>query len=140
MVRKERMEQSIATQDVETRSTGRLRLALALGAAVWFLGVIAPGGWAWGIPGPVGHMQNYVISLWFVTLVIAPLLAWREPLQRSAAIQIYLLGILAIVASTFRGNPPDLKLIADVPPLTAAAVTAGLVLWAHPRRAQLWRT
>jgi hypothetical protein len=84
-------------------------------------------------------MQNYVISLWFVTLVIAPLLAWRKPLQQSAAIQIYLLGILAIVVSTFRGNPPDLKLIADGPPLTAATVTAGLVLWAHPRRALLWR-
>jgi hypothetical protein len=137
------MKQPMAVQDVETRSTGRLRLALALGAAVWFLllgvGFIAPGGWAWGIPGPVGHMQNYVISLWFVTLVIAPLLAWRKPLQQSAAIQIYLLGILAIVVSTFRGNPPDLKLIADGPPLTAATVTAGLVLWAHPRRALLWR-
>jgi hypothetical protein len=121
----------------------RLRLALGVGALLWLLlllaGFFAPGGWTWGMPGPIGHMENYVISLWTVALVLAPLLARRDPLARSAAVQIYLLGILAIVLSTLRGNPPDLKLIADGPPLTAAALSVGLLLWAHPRRSQLWR-
>ena len=78
-----------------------------------------------------------MISLWFVTLVVAPLLAWREPLQRTAAIQLFLLGVLAVVVSSLRNEPP--KLISDAPPLLAAALTAGAVIWTHPDRARLWR-
>jgi len=121
---------------------GRLKVALRLGAALWFLlllvGFFAPGGWQWGIPGPVGHMENYVISLWFVGLVLAPLLASLRPLQRTGAIQVYALAVLAIVVSTFRGEPP--KWISDAPPLTLAALSLGLLLWTHPERNRLWRS
>ena len=119
----------------------RLKVVLRIGAALWLLlllaGFFAPGGWQWGVPGPIGHMENYVISLWFVALVLAPLLASRRPLESTMAIQVYGLGILAIVLSTFRGEPP--KWISDAPPLALAALTLGLVFWAHPRRASLWR-
>jgi hypothetical protein len=124
------------------RAVGRLKVALRLGAALWFLlllvGFFAPGGWQWGIPGPIGHMENYVISLWFVVLVLAPLLASRRPLESTGAIQVYGLGVLAIVVSTFRGEPP--KWISDAPPLTLAALSLGLVWWAHPQRNRLWRS
>src|SRR5204862_7561517 len=47
-----------------------LRLALWVGAAVWLclliVGFFAPGGWVWGLAGPIGHIYNYVISLWLV--------------------------------------------------------------------------
>ena len=33
-------------------------------------------------------MQNYMISLWFVALVVAPFNASRTPLERTAAIQL----------------------------------------------------
>ncbi len=122
-------------------SSARLRAALGLAALVWAallaVGFVAPGGWVWGMAGPIGHMENYMISLWFVTLVAAPLLAWREPLQRTGAIQLFLLGVLAVVVSSLRNEPP--KLISDAPPLLAAALTAGAVIWTHPDRARLWR-
>lgn len=122
-------------------AVGRLRLALGVGAALWLVllvvGFFAPGGWVWGMPGPIGHMENFMISLWLVALVLAPLLAWRDPLGRVPAIQVYLLGILAIVVSTIRGEPPEL--ISDAPTLLAAVIAGGLVLWAHPERSALWR-
>jgi hypothetical protein len=122
-------------------STARLSAALRAGAILWFLllavGFFAPGGWQWGMPGPVGHIENYVISLWFVALVAAPLLASRDPLRNTSALQVYVLGILAIVLSTARGEPP--KWISDAPPLLLAALTLGVVVWAHPRRSELWR-
>jgi hypothetical protein len=52
-----------------------------------------------------------------------------------AAIQVYLLGVLGVVISTFRAETP--KLISDAPPLIAAALAIGLVVWAHPQRALL---
>lgn len=116
-----------------------LRVTLIVGAAIWLLllvvGFFAPGGWVWGMPGPIGHMENFMISLWLVTLVLAPLLAAREPLARTAGIQVYLLGVLAIAASSVRGE--RLELISDAPPLLAAAVAAVLVVWAHPNRRRL---
>lgn len=78
-----------------------------------------------------------MISLWFVTLVLAPLLALRDPLRNTGTVQVCLLGVLAVVASTLRDQPLDLKPVADIPPLTAALVTASLLLWAHPDRSQL---
>ena len=119
----------------------RLRVALGVGAAVWLLlllaGFFAPGGWTWGMPGPVGHMENYVISLWFVSLVLAPIIAARWPEWQSGALLIYLLGILAILISTIRGEPP--KLISDAPPWLAAVISVGLVVWAgRPRPASLF--
>jgi hypothetical protein len=120
---------------------GRLRVALYVGATIWavllIVGFVAPGGWVWGMPGPVGHIENYMISLWLVGLVLAPLLASRDPLGRTSAIQVYLLAVLAIVASTIRGE--ELKLIADAPPIGAALIAIGLVVWAHPDRASLVR-
>src|SRR5262249_24665507 len=87
----------------------RLRVALAIGATVWLLllsaGFRAPGGWSWGMPGPVGHIENYVISLWFVSLVLAPLLAARDPEGQAGALRLFLLAILAILVSTIRREP-----------------------------------
>jgi hypothetical protein len=121
----------------------RLRLMLRIGAAIWLVlllvGFFAPGGWTWGMAGPIGHMQNYVISLWLVSLVLAPLIASRAPLQQTGAIQVYFLGLVAITLSTFRGTPLEFKLIADVPPLVAVAVSIGLVFWSHPERSRLLR-
>jgi len=120
---------------------GRLRLALLVGAVIWafllLVGFFAPGGWVWGMAGPIGHIENYMISLWAVSLVLAPLLASRDPLGRTGIVQVYLLGVLAIVASTFRGE--GLKWISDAPPLVAATIAIGLVVWLHPDRSALWR-
>jgi hypothetical protein len=135
---------SMSTADAEARTTAvaqerRLAVVLVVGGAIWLVlllaGFFAPGGWSWGMAGPVGHIENYMISLWLVTL-IAPLLAARAPLQRRAAIQVYLLGVLGVVVlSTFRAETP--KLISDAPPLIAAALAIGLVVLAHPQRALL---
>lgn len=118
-----------------------LRIALWGGAAVWLalliVGFFAPGGWTWGMAGPIGHMQNYMISLWLVGLVCAPALAARQPAARTAAIQLYLLAILAVCVSTFRGE--QLKWIADGPPLAVAAVCIAAVLLTHPDRATLFQ-
>jgi hypothetical protein len=81
-------------------------------------------------------MENYVISLWFVALVLAPVLASRDPLANTGAVQVFALGVLAIVVSTFRGEQP--KWIADAPPLVLAALTLGLLVWWHPNRRALW--
>ena len=126
----------------ENRPAARgLRVALLVGAGIWafllIVGFFAPGGWTWGMAGPIGHMENYLISLWAVGLVLAPILASREPLGRTSAIQLYLLSVLAIVVSTFRGE--QLKWISDAPPLVAAAIAIGLVVWLHPERSALWR-
>jgi len=124
-----------------TSSGGRLRAALLVGAALWLLllvaGFTAPGGWTWGLPGPVGHIENFMITLWLVGLVLAPLLAALDPLPRTAAIQVYLLAIVGIVLSSIRGEPPSL--LADAPQAALAVLTIGLVLWAHPDRGRLWR-
>ena len=118
----------------------RLRQALLVGAIIWLLllvtGFFAPGGWRWGQAGPLGHIENYMVTLWLVTLVLTPLLARYEPLRRTAAIQIYLLGLLGIVLSTIRAEP--LMWLADGVPVGAVLVSAVLVIWAHPRRQALW--
>ena len=118
-----------------------LRIALWAGAAVWLAlliaGFYAPGGWTWGMAGPIGHMENYMISLWFVGLVCAPVLAARQPAARTAAIQIYLLAVLAVCISTFRGE--QLKWIADGPPLAVAGACIAGVWYTHPNRAVLLR-
>jgi hypothetical protein len=112
-----------------------------MGAAVWLalliVGFYVPGGWVWGMAGPIGHIENYMISLWLVGLVLAPLLASHDPLYRTSVVQLYLLALLAIVVSTFRGEA--LKWIADGPPLAAAAISFGAVVAAHPRRSTLLR-
>lgn len=122
-------------------TTKRVEVALAAGAGLWFAllitGFLAPGGWHWGWPGSIGHMINYMISLWFVTLVLAPLLAMRAPLRNTAVIHIYFLGLLAIILSTIRGERPGLA--DDALPILAALLSAGIVIWAHPHRAALWR-
>lgn len=74
-------------------------------------------------------MKNYVISLWIVVLVLAPLLAAGDPERYAGAIHVYVLGILAILISTIRGEMP--KLISDAPPWAAAAVALGLLVWAR---------
>jgi hypothetical protein len=132
---------SLASGAVYGGSVRGLRVALWSGAVVWLalliVGFFAPGGWTWGMAGPIGHMENYMISLWFVGLVIAPALAAREPLTRTAAIQIYLFAVLAVCLSTFRGE--QLKWIADGPPLAVAAACVAGVVATHPDRSTLLR-
>jgi hypothetical protein len=131
----------VAPVEFGAQRIAALRAALGGGALLWLLllivGFFAPGGWHWGWPGAIGHMINYMIALWLVTLVLAPLLALRDPLARTAAIQIYLLGLLGIVVSTLRGEHP--MLASDALPLAVVALSVGLVAWAHPRRSELWR-
>jgi hypothetical protein len=126
---------------MRTQSYRRVHVALGFGAVIWLalvlVGFLAPGGWQWGMAGPVGHIENYMISLWIVTLVLAPLLAIRDVSRGDGMIRVYLLGILAIVLSTFRAE--DLRLISDAPPLAAAVLTAAAVLLTHPNRASLLR-
>lgn len=137
----------VDTRSGDDDSTGRgqpemgLRVTLVVGAAMWLLllvvGFFAPGGWVWGMPGPIGHIENFMISLWLVTMVLAPLLAAREPLARTTGIQVYLLGVIAIAVSSVRGE--HLELVSDAPPLLAATFAAGLVIWIHPSRRRLLR-
>ena len=131
---------SVATAEIET-GTRRVSVTLVVGAILWLLllvvGFFAPGGWTFGMAGPIGHIENYMILLWLVTLVIAPLLAAREPLEHTGAIQVYLLGIIAVALSTIRGG--GLVLIADGPALVVCVITLGLVIWAHPQRSRLWQ-
>src|SRR5581483_11136346 len=112
-----------ASRPASVRSAYSLRIALLVGAVIWafllIVGFFAPGGWTWGMAGPIGHMENYMISLWAVGLVLAPL-------ARLGVIQVYLLAVLAIVVSTFRNE--QLKWISDAPPIVAAAIAIGLVV------------
>ena len=67
------------------RSGRGIRLALYVGAVIWaFLliaGFFAPGGWTWGMAGPIGHMENYMISLWAVSLVNVAVAADKAPVD-----------------------------------------------------------
>jgi len=78
-----------------------------------------------------------MISLWFVALVLAPLLGSRDPLALRGLIQVFLLGLLAIALSSIRRE--ELDLAGDAVPIGAALISAALVVWAHPDRSQLWR-
>jgi len=131
----------VATGEHESIATNRLEIALGGGAGVWLfllaVGFLAPGGWHWGWPESIGHMINYMISLWLVTLVLCPLLAMRDPLRNTAAIQVYLLGLVAIIVSSIRAEHPELA--SDGLPIGIAVLSIGIVIWAHPRRSQLWR-
>ena len=120
---------------------GRLRLALLVGAVLWLalltVGFVAPGGWVWGMAGPIGHIENFMITLWLVTLVVAPVLASRDPLAEAGVIQVYLLGLLGIVISSVRAERPEL--LGDALPIAAAALSTALVIWVHPERSRLWQ-
>jgi hypothetical protein len=87
--------------------------------------------------GPIGHIENFMISLWLVTLVLAPLLASQDPLHRTGVIQVYLLGLVAIASSSVSSGPP--RLLDDGLPIVAAALSAGAVIWAHRNQSTLWR-
>ena len=54
-----------------------------------------------------------------------------------AAIQVYLLAVLGMCASSIRGEPPEW--IGDAPIFLAAAISIGVVAWAHPDRGALLR-
>lgn len=123
------------------RQRFRLRAALLVGAALWLLlllvGFFAPGGWTWGMPGPIGHIENFMIGLWLVTLVVAPVLASRDPLAQAGVIRIFLLGLLVIALSSIRRE--ELELTGDALPIGVAIVTAAAVIWVHPNRSAMWR-
>lgn len=130
----------MATHEQET-PTNHLEIALGFGAGLWLallvIGFVAPGGWHWGWQGSIGHMINYMIALWFVTLVAAPLLAMRDPLHNTAAIQLYFLGMVGVVLSSIRSERPEF--LSDGVPLIVVFLAIGVVLWAHPAPSRLWR-
>jgi len=130
----------VATREQEA-PTNYLEIALGFGAGLWLallvIGFIAPGGWHWGWQGSIGHMINYMIALWFVTLVAAPLLAMRDPLHSTAVIQLYFLGMVGVVLSSIRSEHPEF--LSDGVPLIAVLLSIGVVLWAHPAPSRLWR-
>ncbi|MGI8691113.1 MAG: hypothetical protein ACR2M3_21235 [Thermomicrobiales bacterium] len=70
-------------------------------------------------------------------IALAPLLAMRDSLRNTAAIQVYLLGLVAIIASSIRPEHPELT--SDGQPVSIALLSIGVVVWAHLRRSQLWR-
>ncbi len=84
--------------------------------------------------GPIGHIENSVISLWFVTRAVAPLLAARPP----ASPYIDDPGASARGPGhrreSWRAEPLDL--LSEGVPLAAAALAAGLLIWAHPQHAR----
>jgi len=131
---------AVATREQEA-PTNYLEIALGFGAGLWLallvIGFIAPGGWHWGWQGSIGHMINYMIALWFVTLVAAPLLAMRDPLHSTAVIQLYFLGMVGVVLSSIRSEHPEF--LSDGVPLIAVLLSIGVVLWAHPAPSRLWQ-
>ncbi len=132
---------TMQTLDEQAHATLRLRIALSFGAFLWLflltIGFVAPGGWHWGWQGSIGHMINYMIALWFVTLVAAPLLAMRDPLHSTAVIQLYFLGMVGVVLSSIRSEHPEF--LSDGVPLIVVLLSIGGVLWAHPAPSRLWR-
>jgi hypothetical protein len=115
---------------------GRLRLALGLGSAIWCFilvsGFVVADSWTSLMPRPINVTGLYMVALWLVALVLAPLLACRDPVRHRAALDVYMLGVLAILGATFLG-----RLQAELPVFLgggvpiAAALAAGLVLWAY---------
>jgi hypothetical protein len=112
-------------------------LALGLGAAIWCFtlvsGFVVVNGWASLIPGPISIASSYVVALWLVTLVLAPLLAFRNPVCHRAALDVYVPAwVLAVLGTTFIARlEGDLLVFLGGGVPIAAALTAGLVLWAH---------
>ncbi|MGI8689354.1 MAG: hypothetical protein ACR2M3_12335 [Thermomicrobiales bacterium] len=129
------------TVDGRADATLRLRVALGFGAFLWLflllVGFVAPGGWHWGWQGSIGHMINYMIALWFVALVAAPLLAMLDPLHSTTVIQLYFLGMVGVMLSSIRSEHPEI--LSDGVPLIVALLAIGIVLWVHPHRSRLWR-
>jgi hypothetical protein len=74
-------------------------------------------------------MDRFMAALWLVTLVLAPLLACRDPVRFRAAMDVHLLGVLGIVLADFHAEPPWLFTHARY--VAAAALSTGLVLWAN---------
>lgn len=132
---------TVEARDEQTQPTNRLEIALGFSAGLWLallvIGFVAPGGWHWGWQGSIGHMFNYMITLWFVTLVLAPLVAMRDPLHSTAVIQVNFLGMVGVVLSSIRSEHPEF--LSDGVPLIVILLSIGAVLWTHPQRSLLWR-
>jgi len=131
----------VETVDERAYATLRTRIALGFGAFLWLflllVGFVAPDGWHWGWQGSIGHMINYMISLWFVTLVLAPLLAMRDPLHSATVIQLYFLGMAGVILRSIRSEHPEF--LSDGVPLVVVLFSIGVVLRAHPAPSRLWR-
>jgi hypothetical protein len=125
------------------RSTALSRpaaLTLWVGAAVWLtlliVGLLVPAGWKWDLPGLYGHINRFMISLWAVGLVAAPLLAWRAGTGGRAAAQVYLLANLAVILSSVQG-PLDPR--NEGVPIAVALLNLLCLLRFHPERLGLLR-
>ena len=129
----------VETVEERAYATLRLRIALGFGAFLWLflllVGFVAPGSWHWGWQGSIGHMINDMIALWLVTLVLAPLLTMRDPLQSTAVIQVYFLGMLGVAHRSIRAEHP--KFLSDGVPLLAVLFSVSAVLWTHPESSRL---
>ena len=122
------------------RLPARARLALWLSAAIWLLvlitGFLVPAGWRWGLPGLYGHINNFMITLWLVAMVAAPLLASRGVRAGRSAAQVFLLADLAVIAASL---PRPITFLNEGLPILLALLTAAALLATHPDRLRLLR-
>ena len=70
-------------------------------------------------------------------LAFAPLLASRDPLQHTGAVQVYLLGLGGVLPRILPTKLP--KIITDAMPNPNPNHTAGVLIMEYPNCSQLWR-
>ena len=118
----------------------RAALALRVGALIWLLtlatGFLVPAGWRWGLPGLYGHINNFMITLWLVGLIAAPLLASRGAHSGRSAAQVYLLANLAVIVASL---PREFTLLHEGLPIALGLLCSAWVLAVHPERLRLLR-
>ena len=99
-------------------------------------GFLAPAGWQWGLPGLYGHINNFMITLWLVGLVAAPLLASTDRTSGRSAAQVYLLANLAVIVASL---PRPFTLVNEGVPIGVGLLCSAALLYFHPERLGLLR-
>jgi hypothetical protein len=122
--------------EIRAKFVARLRLALVVSAGTWLFlilaGLTAADSWVSELAHSIRAPQHYIVAGWLLTLVLAPLLAYRDPFRYRAMFNGYLVAMLLVIISLF-----VLKMLGTVPAVLdrsipiATALASGLVLWAH---------